>query len=77
MVLSENLLFPYSSLDRLQLFGCHTFTGGKVTLSISVSFRLVELWAYRRVNYSPAVIFASISTLESAGISSSGSSTLS
>jgi hypothetical protein len=68
---------PYPALDCLQLFGCHTFTIGKVAFISLVFALLIELGPCLLGFHSPAVILASISTLESAGINSSGSSTLS
>jgi hypothetical protein len=67
-----NLLLPASPLDGGQLFFCHSVAGGEITWGFMFS-PIIYRWGF--LSSLPDVIFASISTLESAGINSSGSST--
>lgn len=75
-------LFPYPALHGLELVGCHSMACGEVACEILfLSSARPSFSARRRRRRErkggsvPAVILASISTLESAGIHDSGSST--
>lgn len=75
-------LFPYPALHGLELVGCHSMACGEVACEILfLSSARPSFSARRRRRQErkggsvPAVILASISTLESAGIHDSGSST--
>jgi hypothetical protein len=67
-----HLLFPASTLNSGKLLLSHSVSSSKVTSKTSALSQDIEsgMW-----DNSPAVILASISTLESAGIQDSGSST--
>jgi hypothetical protein len=67
------LLFPYPALHRLEFFLRHSVAGCEISYGESLSQRgTKEAGSYWAI---PALILASISTLESAGIHDSGSST--
>lgn len=71
-------LFPYPALHGLELVGCHSMARGEVAcdiLFLSSARPSFSARRRRRKGSVPAVILASISTLESAGIHDSGSST--
>lgn len=71
-------LFPYTALHGLELVGCHSMARGEVAceiLFLSSARPSFSARRRRRKGSVPAVILASISTLESAGIHDSGSST--
>lgn len=78
----SNLLFPHSALDTRQLICRETFSSGKVSCMRTCSVsrgpgkQSPPSFQTRAIDL-PAVILASISTRESAGINSSGNSTLS
>jgi hypothetical protein len=68
------LLFPYPALHGLELVVCHSVSGREVSCE-GLSSTLRRSARQERRMVLPAVILASISTLESAGIQDSGSST--
>jgi hypothetical protein len=69
-----DLLLPSSSLDSLELLSGHSMPRSEISCHYQ---SVLDIFAAKWLSDRPAVIFASISTLESAGIQDSGNSTLS
>lgn len=69
------LLFPASAFHCREFFFGHSMSSCEVAYSYSALFGVWGVREWGKYENSPAVIFASISTLESSGIQDSGSST--